>query len=57
MNKKVIMITGANKGMGAHFAKEALKRGYYVAACSRRPETIPADLTVSENLLDRKSVV
>lgn len=54
MNKKVIMITGANKGMGAHFAKEALKRGYYVAACSRRPETIPADLTVSENLLPVK---
>lgn len=54
MEKKVIMITGANKGMGAQFTREALKRGYYVAACSRRPETIPAELIASENLLPVK---
>lgn len=54
MEKKVIMITGANKGMGAHFAKEALKRGYYVAACSRKPETMSTELTASKNLLPVK---
>ena len=36
-NDQVWFITGANKGMGAAIAKEALNRGYNVVATARNP--------------------
>ena len=38
-NDQVWFITGANKGMGAEIAKEALNRGYKVIATARNPES------------------
>ena len=39
-NNQVWFITGANKGLGAAIAKEALARGYNVVATARKPEGI-----------------
>ena len=38
-NDQVWFITGANKGLGAAIAKEALDRGYKVVATVRNPES------------------
>jgi len=50
-NDQVWFITGANKGMGAAIAKEALDRGYNVVATARTPESARAILGNSPNLL------
>ena len=50
-NDQVWFITGANKGMGAAIAKEALDRGYKVVATARNPERAGEVLGGSPNLL------
>ncbi len=37
MSKQVWFITGAGRGMGAHFAKAALEAGHAVVATGRDP--------------------
>lgn len=53
-NDQVWFITGANKGLGAAIAKEALNRGYNVVATARKPEEIEKTLGKSPNLLPVK---
>jgi NAD(P)-dependent dehydrogenase (short-subunit alcohol dehydrogenase family) len=53
-NDQVWFITGANKGMGAAIAKEALSRGYKVVATARNPESAGETLGNSPNLLIAK---
>jgi NAD(P)-dependent dehydrogenase (short-subunit alcohol dehydrogenase family) len=53
-NDRVWFITGANKGMGAAIAKEALDRGYPVVATARSPERVGETLGSSPNLLIAK---
>jgi NAD(P)-dependent dehydrogenase (short-subunit alcohol dehydrogenase family) len=53
-NDQVWFITGANKGMGAAIAKEALNRGYNVIATARNPERARGILGNSPNLLIAK---
>lgn len=48
---QVWLVTGANKGLGAAIAKEALDRGYKVVAASRKPKSIAPVLGTSPNLL------
>jgi NAD(P)-dependent dehydrogenase (short-subunit alcohol dehydrogenase family) len=48
---QVWFVTGANKGMGAAIAKEALARGYKVVATARNPESAGTILGNSPNLL------
>ena len=50
-NGQVWFITGANKGLGAAIAKEALDRGYRVIATSRNPQKAVEVLGSSPNLL------
>jgi NAD(P)-dependent dehydrogenase (short-subunit alcohol dehydrogenase family) len=50
-NDQVWFITGANKGMGAAIAKEALDRGFKVVATARDPQKAAAVLGNSPNLL------
>jgi NAD(P)-dependent dehydrogenase (short-subunit alcohol dehydrogenase family) len=50
-NDQVWFITGANKGLGAAIAKEALDRGYKVVAAARKPEGMEKFLGDSPNLL------
>jgi NAD(P)-dependent dehydrogenase (short-subunit alcohol dehydrogenase family) len=37
---KVILITGAGRGLGTDIAREALKAGHQVVATGRRPEQV-----------------
>jgi NAD(P)-dependent dehydrogenase (short-subunit alcohol dehydrogenase family) len=53
-NNAVWFITGANKGLGAAIAKEALERGYNVVATARKPEGMEKILGNSPNLLSVK---
>jgi NAD(P)-dependent dehydrogenase (short-subunit alcohol dehydrogenase family) len=50
-NDQVRFITGANKGIGAAIAKEALNRGYKVVATARKTEGMESTLGESPNLL------
>ncbi|WP_455920307.1 SDR family oxidoreductase [Priestia megaterium] len=50
-NEQVWFITGANKGLGAAFAKEALDKGYKVIATARKTEGMEELLGTSKNLL------
>ncbi|QWU16727.1 NADP-dependent 3-hydroxy acid dehydrogenase YdfG [Paenibacillus sophorae] len=50
-NDQVWFITGANKGLGAAFAKEALGKGYKVVATARKTEGMEKILGDSPNLL------
>jgi len=50
-NKHVWLITGANKGLGAAIAKEALECGCKVIAAARNPSSIKDTLGESPNLL------
>jgi NAD(P)-dependent dehydrogenase (short-subunit alcohol dehydrogenase family) len=50
-NKHVWFITGANKGLGAAIAKEALECGFKVVAAARNPSSIKEVLGESPNLL------
>jgi NAD(P)-dependent dehydrogenase (short-subunit alcohol dehydrogenase family) len=49
--KKVLLITGAGRGMGVDIAKAALAAGYAVAATGRRPETVEQAVGAAEDLL------
>lgn len=53
-NNQVWFITGANKGLGAAIAKEALNKGYKVVASARNPEGMEETLGNSPNLLTVK---
>ena len=53
-NDQVWLITGANKGLGAAIAKEALDRGYKVVATARNPESAAKILVNFPNLLIAK---
>jgi NAD(P)-dependent dehydrogenase (short-subunit alcohol dehydrogenase family) len=53
-NKQVWFITGANKGLGAAMAREALDRGYKVVATARNPESAEKILGNFPNLLIAK---
>ncbi|TDL63441.1 SDR family NAD(P)-dependent oxidoreductase [Rhodococcus qingshengii] len=50
-NNQVWFITGANKGLGAAIAKEALDNGYKVVATARKTEGMRGTLGDSPNLL------
>lgn len=50
-NKKVWLITGAGRGMGADITKAALNAGYKVIATGRNPEKVRKALGHHENLL------
>lgn len=50
-NEQVWFVTGANKGMGAAIAREALGRGYRVVATARSPESAREALGDSPDLL------
>src|SRR5688572_16231626 len=43
LTNSVAVVTGANRGLGRHFAAQLLERGAKVYAAARRPEAI--DLT------------
>jgi len=49
--KKVLLITGAGRGMGVDIAKAALAAGYAVVATGRRPETVEQAVGATEDLL------
>jgi NAD(P)-dependent dehydrogenase (short-subunit alcohol dehydrogenase family) len=49
--KKVLLITGAGRGMGVDIAKAALAAGYAVVATGRRPETVAQAVGAAEDLL------
>ncbi len=51
---QVWIVTGANRGLGAAIAKEALNKGCKVVAASRKPEDIEQTLGTSPNLLPVK---
>ncbi|MBG9472190.1 SDR family oxidoreductase [Priestia megaterium] len=53
-NNQVWFITGANKGLGAAIAKEALDKGYKVVATARKIEGMEKILGDSPNLLITK---
>lgn len=50
-NEQVWFITGANKGLGAAIAKEALDKGYKVVAAARKTEGMEKTFGDSPNLL------
>jgi NAD(P)-dependent dehydrogenase (short-subunit alcohol dehydrogenase family) len=50
-NGKVLLITGAGRGMGTDIAKEALKAGYKVVATGRDTAKVTAAIGASEDLL------
>jgi NAD(P)-dependent dehydrogenase (short-subunit alcohol dehydrogenase family) len=54
MSKQVWMITGAGRGMGADFAKEALAAGHAVVATGRDPRRVSQALGDSPELLAAK---
>lgn len=49
--EQIWFISGANKGLGAAIAREALDKGHKVVAASRKPEAIAEVLGHSPNLL------
>jgi len=49
--KKVLLITGAGRGMGVDIAKAALAAGYAVVATGRRPEAVAQAVGVADDLL------
>jgi NAD(P)-dependent dehydrogenase (short-subunit alcohol dehydrogenase family) len=49
--KKVLLITGAGRGMGVDIAKAALAAGYAVIATGRRPEAVEQAVGAAEELL------
>src|SRR6185369_4161587 len=48
---KVLLITGAGRGMGTDIAKEALASGYKVVATGRNTEKVTQAIGASEDLL------
>src|SRR5215207_4479137 len=50
-DKKVLVVTGAGRGMGVDIAKAALAAGYAVVATGRRPEVVAQAVGAAEDLL------
>jgi NAD(P)-dependent dehydrogenase (short-subunit alcohol dehydrogenase family) len=50
-SEKVLLITGAGRGMGTDIAKAALAAGYKVVATGRKPESVRAAIGDHEDLL------
>jgi NAD(P)-dependent dehydrogenase (short-subunit alcohol dehydrogenase family) len=50
-HKKVLLITGASRGMGVDIAKAALAAGYAVVATGRNPQKVEKALGLAEALL------
>jgi NAD(P)-dependent dehydrogenase (short-subunit alcohol dehydrogenase family) len=51
LDKKVLLITGAGRGMGVDFVKAALEAGHNVIATGRNPEAVAKAVGNSPNLL------
>ena len=51
MSKRVWLITGAGRGMGADFAKAALAAGHAVVATGRNSDAVSRSLGQSDDLL------
>lgn len=58
VNSATVLVTGANRGIGRHFAIELVKRGAKVYAGARRPELadVPGADVVRLDITDQKSV-
>lgn len=54
----VALVTGANRGLGRHFAQQLLDRGAKVYATARRPETVdlPGAEVLALDITDRDSI-
>jgi NAD(P)-dependent dehydrogenase (short-subunit alcohol dehydrogenase family) len=54
----VALVTGANRGLGKHFAAQLVERGAKVYAAARRPETIdiPGAEAIQLDITDQASV-
>jgi NAD(P)-dependent dehydrogenase (short-subunit alcohol dehydrogenase family) len=50
-HKKVLLVTGASRGMGVDIAKAALTAGYAVVATGRDPQKVEKALGLAEDLL------
>src|SRR3954454_20079067 len=48
---KVLLVTGAGRGMGVDIAKAALAAGYAVVATGRRPEKVAQAVGAADDLL------
>ena len=58
LKNSVVVVTGANRGLGRHFAAQLVQRGAKVYAAARRPETIdlPGVIRVRLDITDPESV-
>jgi NAD(P)-dependent dehydrogenase (short-subunit alcohol dehydrogenase family) len=58
LENSVALVTGANRGLGRHFAAQLVQRGAKVYAAARRPETIdlPGVIRVQLDITDPESV-
>ncbi|GAA3337301.1 SDR family oxidoreductase [Amorphoplanes nipponensis] len=58
LENSVALVTGANRGLGRHFAAQLLQRGATVYAAARRPETIdlPGVIPVCLDITDPAAV-
>ena len=43
INNSTALVTGANRGLGNHFARQLLARGAKVYATARRPNSVAID--------------
>ncbi|MFI7674456.1 SDR family oxidoreductase [Actinophytocola sp. NPDC049390] len=58
INDSVALVTGANRGLGRHFAEQLLRRGAKVYATARRPELVdlPGVTVLSLDVTDQDSI-
>jgi NAD(P)-dependent dehydrogenase (short-subunit alcohol dehydrogenase family) len=58
ISKQIALVTGANRGLGRHLAKELLSRGAKVYAGARVPESVdlPGVIPLKLDITDEKSV-
>ncbi|MFI7542644.1 SDR family oxidoreductase [Actinoplanes sp. NPDC049599] len=58
LKNSVALVTGANRGLGRHFAAQLVQRGAKVYAAARRPETVdlPGVIAVRLDITDPESV-
>ncbi|TVY05577.1 SDR family oxidoreductase [Paenibacillus cremeus] len=58
ISKQIVLVTGANRGLGRHLAQELLARGAKVYAGARNPETIdlPGAIPLLLDITNEKSV-
>jgi NAD(P)-dependent dehydrogenase (short-subunit alcohol dehydrogenase family) len=58
LENSVALVTGANRGLGRHFAAQLVQRGAKVYAAARRPETVdlPGVIPVQLDITDPESV-